>query len=122
MNTHEAINLIEMISNSYHQAAFTKEKSRVWIELLVKGDYEKSKRKLEFHLLNNKFAPVISDFLVIQESNPYDEFEKRLEQDKLIVEKEETDPVLKAKREEAKRQMIQKLSSLYQRMESDDNG
>ncbi|TDM39858.1 hypothetical protein ETI10_10465 [Macrococcoides goetzii] len=121
MNTNEAIDLIEMISNAYPQSAFTKEKAKVWINVLVKGDYEKSKAKLEYHFMNSKFQPVISDFLVVKEINPYEEFEKQLERDKSLVEKEEADPELRKKRDEAKRILQEKLSSLYQRMDGDGN-
>ncbi|RXK19063.1 hypothetical protein [Macrococcus sp. DPC7161] len=119
MNTNEAINLIEMISNSYHQIAFTKEKSRIWIEILVKGDYELSKQKLEYHIINSKYAPVINDFLVIKKNNNFEKLEEIQSADYEVIRREENDPVLKEKRDAAKRRLIEKMTRMKEKIEGD---
>lgn len=112
MNGVEATELIKSISANYHQINFTEEKMDVWIPILMKGDYQKSKEKLQRHFMYEKFPPVISDFLVVIQDKPVEDYSA----DIAAVQRELNDPVLRKKREEAMQKLRQAVKGMNEKV------
>ena len=118
MTREEANEIVKLIATMYNNMNFTKEKAVTWIDIVEKGNYKKTKAKLEHHIETSKFPPTISDFLVKDEYNPADDYKKKIEQDRQKVQEEMNDPEKRKRREENLKRMKQLMSRLK---EADDD-
>ncbi|MFT2142282.1 hypothetical protein [Mammaliicoccus sciuri] len=112
MTREEANEIVKLIATVFTNMNFTKEKAITWIDIVEKGNYKKTKRKLENYIENNKYPPTISDFLVKDEYNPADDYKKKIERDKQIVQEEMKDPEKRKRREENLKRMQQMMARL----------
>ena len=112
MTREEANEIVKLIATVFNNINFTKEKATTWIDIIEKGNYKKTKRKLENYIENNKYPPTISDFLVKDEYNPADDYKKKIERDKQKVQEEMNDPEKRKRREENIKRMKQLMSRL----------
>ena len=112
MTREEANEIVKLIATVFNNISFTKEKATTWIDIIEKGNYKKTKRKLDNYIENNKYPPTISDFLVKDEYNPADDYKKKIEQDRQKVQEEMNDPEKRKRREENLKRMKQLMSRL----------
>ena len=112
MTREEANEIVKLIATMYSNISFSKEKAVTWIDIVEKGNYKKTKAKLEHHIETSKFPPTISDFLVKDEYNPADDYKKKIEQDRQKVQEEMNDPEKRKRREENLKRMKQLMSRL----------
>ena len=118
MTREEANEIVKLIATVYSNISFSKEKAVTWIDIVEKGNYKKTKAKLEHHIETSKYPPTISDFLVKDEYNPADDYKKKIEQDRKKVKEEMNDPEKRKRREENLKRMKQLMSRLK---EADDD-
>ena len=118
MTREEANEIVKLIATMYSNISFSREKMITWIDIVEKGNYKKTKAKLENYIENNKYPPTISDFLVKDEYNPADDYKKKIEQDRQKVQEEMNDPEKRKRREENLKRMKQLMSRLK---EADDD-
>ena len=112
MTREEANEIVKLIATMYSNISFSREKMITWIDIVEKGNYKKTKAKLEHHIEISKFPPTISDFLVKDEYNPADDYKKKIEQDRKKVQEEMNDPEKRKRREENLKRMKQLMSRL----------
>lgn len=112
MNSEEVAKIIFTIQSAYSQIRFDEETIKVWKFLLKDADYELSKVALLKHVKTNKFPPTIADFHIKRAINPYEFYERKQQEELEKVRAEESDPVLKKKREQAKERMKQAFMTL----------
>ncbi len=112
MDKQQAFELIKLITSTYQNVDFDTEKTKVWISFLEKGDYELSKVKLDEHIVSNKYAPVISDFLVVIQDKPVEDYSA----DIAAVQRELNDPVLRKKREEAMKKLREAVQGMNEKV------
>lgn len=117
MTTREAFYLLEMISDAY-MTDFKEKQIDLWISMLTEdGNYEKSKAKLTEHINTNKFPPRIADFKVKENYNPADDYKRKIERDKQIVQQEMNDPEKRKRRE----QNLKRMQQMMERLKAGDN-
>ncbi|WP_165983781.1 hypothetical protein [Macrococcus bovicus] len=117
MTPKEALELIKLIETSYHQINFDKEQADVWISILIKGDYQLSKEKIYRYVSTEKFPPVISDFLVVIQDKPVEDYSA----DIAAVQRELNDPVLRKKREEAMQKLREAVKGMNEKVGVSDD-
>ncbi|MCP1288297.1 hypothetical protein NK211_13005 [Mammaliicoccus sciuri] len=117
MTREEANEIVKLIYTVFTNMNFTKEKAKAWIDIVEKGNYQKTKRKLDNYIENNKYPPTISDFLVKDEYNPADDYKKKIERDKQIVQQEMNDPEKRKRRE----QNLKRMQKMMARLKAGDN-
>src|SRR5699024_2555721 len=100
MTREEANEIVKLIATMYSNISFSKEKAVTWIDIVEKGNYKKTKAKLEHYIETSKYPPTISDFLVKDEYNPANDYKKKIEQDRQKVKEEMNDPEKRKRREE----------------------
>lgn len=105
MTREEANEIVKLINDMYNNITFTKDKAIAWIDIVEKGNYKKTKHKLDNYIEANKFPPTISDFLVKDEYNPADDYKKKIEQDRQKVQEEMNNPEKRKRREENLKRM-----------------
>src|SRR5699024_7233767 len=118
MTREEANEIVKLIATMYSNISFSKEKAVTWIDIVEKGNYKKTKAKLEHHIETSKYPPTISAFLDKDEYNPADDYNKKFEQDRQKVKEEMNDPEKRKRREENLKRMKQMMSRLK---EADDD-
>ena len=87
------------------------EVARTWIRLLQKGDYEKTKRKLDEYVIESSYPPNVADILV----KPYKPINTEVTDVKDMeraVQEEMADPERRRRREEKLKQFEDKLKEL----------
>ena len=112
MTREEANEIVKLIATMYSNISFSREKMITWIDIVEKGNYKKTKAKLEHHIETSKYPPTISDFLVKDEYNPADDYKKKIEHDRQKVQEEMNDPEKRKRREENLKRMKQLMSRL----------
>lgn len=112
MNAQQAIELTEIIASSYHQVKFNEQDLEIWISIMLKGDFQRSREKLERHITHEKFPPVISDFLVVIQDKPVEDYSADIE----AVQRELNDPVLRKKREEAMKKLREAVKGMNEKV------
>lgn len=117
MTREEANEIVKLIATVFTNMNFTKEKAITWIDIVEKGNYKKTKRKLDNYIENNKYPPTISDFLVKDEYNPADDYKKKIERDKQIVQEEMKDPEKRKRRE----RNLKRMQQMMDRLKAGDN-
>lgn len=87
------------------------EVARTWIRLLQKGDYERTKRKLDEYVIESSYPPNVADILV----KPYKAVNTEVTDVKAMeraVQEEKKDPERRKRREEKLKQFEDKLKEL----------
>lgn len=79
----------------------------------MKGDYEKTIRKLEEYCLSNKYPPAIADFLVKDSAHRNDKMQQQIKAAEDAVRREKADPEKAARREQLLNEMRRKLGAYY---------
>lgn len=67
MEFEEAKELLSIVYDSfpYINKKESKTFNKTWIKQIMKGDYEKTSKKLEEYLTSSKFPPSLADFVVL---------------------------------------------------------
>jgi len=83
-----------------------------WIKKLMSGDYDKTRRKTDEYLENNKFPPTLADvFVPIYKPVQTHDAEMLAEAEKKVAE-EMKDPEIRADRERMVKEMMDKLKGV----------
>jgi len=70
MTKEEVKQLLKQIQGLYPNFTLTEEIAKVWIYLLKTADNELTTQKLIKHYQTNKYAPHVSEIMVLKEINP----------------------------------------------------
>lgn len=65
MNRKEVVQIAQLISNSYPNATFSKEKLETWAEMLDGFDYETVRKNAKYHILHSEYSPTIADLVKV---------------------------------------------------------
>lgn len=63
MNKQQADNLLGMIAGSYQNFELTKDRVKIWTEMLTGIEYNLAVKRLKNHIAVSKFAPTIAEIL-----------------------------------------------------------
>ena len=85
----------------------------LWLDLLEKGDYEKTKRKLIDYSTESSYDPKIADILVKEYKPRDDGMAEQIRAAEEKVRQEKADPEKAARREELLNEMRRKLGVYY---------
>ena len=100
--------------NSGEDVERKKRFAMIWIKQIQRGDYERTKDKLENYLAESVFPPKLADFLVLprpeNKVNSEVELVKQWEEE---VRKEREDPEMEKRRQETFERMRQKFDEIF---------
>ncbi|WP_419895204.1 hypothetical protein [Macrococcus psychrotolerans] len=86
MNKEQAVKIVKRVNGLYIKSSLSKEAAKIWIETLLKYDYEFTNQKITDFYKVSKFAPHISDILPKVEVNQalieYEKIQKDIEKNK----------------------------------------
>lgn len=120
MNKSQAIEIYEMIITMYpkfNSGESTESRKRfavTWINQIMRGDYKRTKEKLENHLIESVYPPKLADFIILPKKEHSHNAEVDLiEKWESDVRKEMSDPELRKKREETFKKMRDKYKEMF---------
>ena len=89
------------------------EVAKTWIRLLQKGDYERTKRKLDEYVIESSYPPNVADILVKEYKPRDDGMAEQIRAAEEKVRQEKADPEKAARREQLLNEMRKKLGAYY---------
>ena len=89
------------------------EVGRTWMRLLQKGDYERTKRKLDEYVTESSYPPNVADILVKEYKPRDDGMAEQIRAAEEKVRQEKADPEKAARREQLLNEMRKKLGAYY---------
>lgn len=111
MTENEAFDLIEIVGNAYHME-FTEKKARIWISLLIDGNFEKSRTKLLKLIDESPYQPKIADFKVSDKPNNLVQEENEIAEEIKKANAELSDPAKREQRQRLIKKMNEKMKQL----------
>lgn len=111
MTESEAFDLIEIVGNAYHME-FTEKKARIWISLLIDGNFEKSRTKLLKLIDESPYQPKIADFKVSDKPNNLVQEENEIAEEIKKANAELSDPAKREQRQKLIKKMNEKMKQL----------
>ena len=98
------------------------EVAKTWIRLLQKGDYERTKRKLDEYVTESSYPPNVADILVKEYKPRDDGMAEQIRAAEEKVRQEKADPEKAARREQLLNEMRKKLGEYYDDWTNEFNG